>query len=271
MKHTEPQWNHISIHQQKMTPSPTPTVKPNMYFDAEKIDDVQYNVDSEQKRKKRRMENRNRCLRCLCCACCLPTWATWIIWFIIIAIIIVVVALGTIAGTFVMPTVDIGGVSTSPTQAGPQISISGGTFNINFGLIISVNNPNMLSIDLLDVTATAYYPNQSGKGHTKIGGGYLAEQFVPTYSNFNFTFPFAIQYNPTLDTDQSILNDLASKCGLTGENPEDITIDYTIHVTAKVLFIKVKPTISSSTTLACPISANGASSGLGDGTISGLD
>ncbi|KAI9249279.1 hypothetical protein BY458DRAFT_536479 [Sporodiniella umbellata] len=164
----------------------------------------------------------------------------------------------------------MGGVSTSPVGGGSQVTFLGGTFNINFGLIISVNNPNMLSIDLQDIKATAYYPNADGKGHTKIGGGYLAEQFVPTYSNFNFTFPFAIQYNPSLDSDQSILNDLASRCGLTGESPKEITIDYIIHVTAKVLFIKVKPTISSSTTLTCPISTNGAISGLGDGTISGL-
>ncbi|CEG75272.1 hypothetical protein RMATCC62417_10342 [Rhizopus microsporus] len=221
--------------------------------------------------KKRRMDNRNGCLRCLCCACCLPAWAAGIVWFIIIAIIIVVIVLGAVAGTFVMPKVDMAGVSTSPAEGGSQISFTGETFNINFGLIISVNNPNLLSIDLTDIKATAYYPNQSGKGRTRVGGGYLAEQFVPKYSNFNFTFPFAIQYNPTLDTDQSVLSDLASKCGLTGEKKQDITVDYTIHLTARVLFIKVHPTIDSSATFACPISANGALDGLGDGTtISGL-
>ncbi|KAG0946143.1 hypothetical protein G6F57_002786 [Rhizopus arrhizus] len=192
-----------------------------------------------------------------------------IVWFIIISIIIVVIVLGTIGGTFVMPSVEMAGVSNSPVDGGSQLTISGSTFNINFGLIISVNNPNMLNIDLTDITATAYYPNQNGKGHTKIGGGYLAEYFVPTYSNNNFTFSFAIQYNPTLDTDQSILNDLASKCGLTGEEKRDITVEYTIHLTAKVLFIKVNPTISSSATFACPISSNGAITGLGDGTLSG--
>lgn len=186
-----------------------------------------------------------------------------------------------------MPTVNMAGVSTSPVGGGSQITISGGTFNINFGLIISVNNPNMLSIDLTELSATvspfydkqiiflyklqAYYPNQNGKGHTKIGGGYLAEHFVPTYSNDNFTFPFAIKYNPALDTDQSVLNDLASKCGLTGEEKQDITVDYTIHLAAKVLFIKIRPTISSSATFPCPISSNGAIDGIGDGTLSGLD
>ncbi|CAO3679280.1 unnamed protein product [Rhizopus stolonifer] len=218
-------------------------------------------------KKRQRMKNRNRCLRYLCCACCLPVWATSIIWFIIIAIIIVVVVLATMAGTFVMPSVDLAGVSTSPVNGGSQVTFTGGTFNINFGLIISLNNPNLLTIDLTNLKATAYYPNPNGKGRTQIGGGYLAEQFVPTYSHFNFTFPFAIEYDTTLDADQSVLNDIVSRCGLTGEEKQDLTIDYSIQLTAKVLFIKISPTISSSTSFTCPISANGALGGLGDGTL----
>lgn len=72
----------------------------------------------------------------------------------------------------------------------------------------------------------------------------------------NFTFPFAIQYNPTYDTDQSVLSDLAEKCGLTGGPKSDITIDYTITFQAKVLVITVNPTISSSATFACPLDVN---------------
>lgn len=109
--------------------------------------------------KKRRMDNRNGCLRCLCCACCLPAWAAGIVWFIIVAIIIVVIVLGAVAGTFVMPKVDMAGVSTSPAEGGSQISFTGETFNINFGLIISVNNPNLLSIDLTDIKATVSIQN----------------------------------------------------------------------------------------------------------------
>lgn len=89
-----------------------------------------------------------------------------------------------------------------------------------------------------------------------MGGGFLAEKFVPTYSDLNFTFPFAIEYNPNVDTDQSMLNDLAEKCGLTGGPKSDITIEYTIRLTAKVLIIKVNPTISSSATFPCPLDVN---------------
>lgn len=106
-----------------------------------------------ENRKKRRMEDRNCCVRCMCCACCLPIWAAGILWFIIIAIIIVVIVIGAIAGTFIMPTVDMAGVSTTPTT-GSQFSFTGDGISINFGLIVAVNNPNLLSIDLTDINAT---------------------------------------------------------------------------------------------------------------------
>ncbi|CAO3621201.1 unnamed protein product [Mucor hiemalis] len=272
-----------------MSPSPTPTVNPDMsnksnekFVERNHIpemghthggvhDDVEM-ASGEGKtfnkgKKKRRMDDRNCCLRCLCCACCLPAWATGILWFIIIAIIIVIIVIGAIAGTFVMPTVDMAGITTSPT-GGSQLTFAGDSLNINFGLLINVNNPNLLSIGLSDMTATAYYPNPNG-GHTKIGGGFLAQQEVPKYSNFNFTFPFALQYNPSYDLDQSVLGDLVEKCGLSGGSKSDITIDYTIRLTAKVLVIKVHPTISSSATFACPLDG-GALPGLGDGTVAGL-
>lgn len=106
----------------------------------------------ENKKKKKRLEGRGCCARCMCCAC-VPAWAAGIIWFIIISIIIVIIVIATIAGTFVMPTFDMAGITQSPTE-GSQISFSGDDLNINFGLIIKVNNPNLLSIDLTNIAAT---------------------------------------------------------------------------------------------------------------------
>lgn len=102
----------------------------------------------------------------------------------------------------------------------------------------------------------AYYPSKNGGKHTYIGGGFLAEEYIPKYSSTNFTFPFALEYNPTYDTDQSVLNNLAEKCGLTGGPKSDVTIDYTIQLTAKVLVIKVNIPISSSATFPCPLDVN---------------
>jgi hypothetical protein len=86
-----------------------------------------------------------------------------------------------------------------------------------------------------------------------VGGGYLAYQDLPKYSDFSFIFPFSIVYDPMTDPDQIILNDLADRCGLTGGEPRDLSIAYTIHVTAKVLFVSVHPTINSQSTFPCPI------------------
>lgn len=106
----------------------------------------------QKPKKKRRMEGRNCCVRCMCCAC-IPAWAAGILWFIIISIIIVIIVIGAIAGTFVMPTFEMAGITNSPV-AGSQITFSGDGLNINFGLIIKVNNPNLLSIDLTNIKAT---------------------------------------------------------------------------------------------------------------------
>ncbi|GAA5796457.1 hypothetical protein HPULCUR_001829 [Helicostylum pulchrum] len=238
----------LPVHYDQMSPSPTSTVKrqpidESLKYNNEKTErneipelGAQHDLEStgglvEGRKRKRRMEGRNCCAR---------------------------------SGTFVMPTIDIGDITSSPT-AGSQITFVGDGLNINFGLVIKVNNPNLLSIDLSDIEAVAFYPNKKG-GHTQIGGGYLAQKFIPSRTDLNFTFPFAIQYNPTYDTDQSVLSDLAEKCGLTGGAKSDITIDYTIRFQAKVLVIKVHPTISSSATFACPLDS-GAMPGLGDGTI----
>lgn len=110
----------------------------------------------EKPKKKRRMDDRNACVRCMCCACCLPIWAAGILWFIAISIIIVVIVIGTIAGTFVIPTMGMAGVTNSPTN-GSQITFSGDGLNINFGLIINVNNPNLLGIGLSNINATVSF------------------------------------------------------------------------------------------------------------------
>ncbi|KAI8366798.1 uncharacterized protein BYT42DRAFT_587910 [Radiomyces spectabilis] len=220
---------------------------------------------SEHKRKRKRMADRNGCARCLCCACCLPLWATCILWFIIIAIIIVVLVLGTIFATFTMPTIDMAGVTSSPNN-GSQISFHDDTFSINFGLLIHINNPNLLKLKLSNINATAYYPPIHGSSKTPVGGGFVQHLDVPKYTDFNFTFPFAIVYSPTFDRDQSVLNSIANKCGLTGGSVQDITVDYTIQLTAKVLFVTVHPTIDSSSTFKCPLTNNGLPS-LDDGLL----
>lgn len=81
----------------------------------------------------------------------------------------------------------------------------------------------------------------------------MDHQYVSPHANENFSFPFAIEYDPFGPSHETILNLLIEKCGLTGGQPQDLNIDYTIHLTAKVLFVTVHPTIQSSTTFKCPL------------------
>lgn len=52
-----------------------------------------------------------------------------------------------------------------------------------------------------------------------------------------------------------MLNTLLQECGLYGgSDPTDITVDYTIHLAASVLFVTIHPSISGSASFACPLS-----------------
>lgn len=119
--------------------------------DIPELDAYHVEAGGLEKQKKKRMENRNCCVRCMCCACCLPLWAACIIWFIVIAIIIVVIVLGSIAGTFVLPSVNLLGVISDNSSS--PVSFSGYSIKINFGLNVNVNNPNLLGIQLSDMRA----------------------------------------------------------------------------------------------------------------------
>ncbi|KAI8391186.1 uncharacterized protein BYT42DRAFT_490379 [Radiomyces spectabilis] len=151
-----------------------------------------------------------------------------------------------------MPTINFAGIApASVANSLSPISFSGNSLNVKFNLIVNIQNPNVLPIKLSSVNATAFYPTAAGR--TPIGGGFLPYQYVPKQSDFNFTYPFAIKYNPSQDSDQTILDSIADKCGLTGGGKQDLNIDYDIHLTAKVLFVTVHPTISSSASFPCPL------------------
>lgn len=107
----------------------------------------------QKKTKKRPLTERNCCCRWLCCACCLPVWARYIVWFIIIAIIICIIVIAALLGTFKMPTVNLDGVTSSPEGNSTQITYDGKTFSINIGLIVNIQNPNVLPIRLSDIQA----------------------------------------------------------------------------------------------------------------------
>lgn len=219
-------------------------------------------ADLEQacKHRTRPLSERSRCIRCLCCAC-LPVWARIVIWFIVIAIIIVIIVLAVLFGTFSMPQMQFEGITQTPNNRS-KLAYDGEKISLNFGLVINIQNPNLLDIKLSNINATAYLPadddgDQNSTSSSKqqpIGGGYQSELYVPDYSNFNFTFPFSIDYYPFKPESDEIINELKEKCALDGkEQKQKINVDYTIQLAAKVLFVTVHPTISSSASFDCPL------------------
>ncbi|KAG2187372.1 hypothetical protein INT44_005058, partial [Umbelopsis vinacea] len=227
------------------------------------VDESAPYMAQEKPYKKPSLVQRNRCCRFLCCACCLPVWARWILWILIVGIIIVVVVFAIIFSQFKTPTFDFNGITDSPSGLS-QFSVNGTRWNINVGLKIGINNPNIESATLSNMNATAYYPTSPD---VAVGGGFLANQFVPSNAITNFTFPFSIQYDPTTDTNNAMLTDIATKCGLLGGSKQPLTINYKINLAVKVLFITVHPTVSSSANFDCPIT-NGQLPELPSGVLS---
>ncbi|KAI9322801.1 hypothetical protein BX666DRAFT_1898568 [Dichotomocladium elegans] len=211
--------------------------------------------------RKQSLTRRNKCCRCLCCACCLPAWAGYMLWFIIIAIIICVIVIAALLGTFKMPTVDVLDVTNAPGEDSIQITYKGSEFDLALGLIVNVNNPNVLPIRLKNIQATANLPAPDGSGESYyMGSGFLAAQTVPKNSNYNFTFPFNIEYDYNSVSSQAMLSTLLDECGLYGSESSEglsssqITVSYTIHLSASVLFVTIHPTLSGSASFDCPFS-----------------
>jgi len=146
------------------------------------------------------------------------------------------------------PNISIGGVNT-PTS-GSEIQVTSNGLNINLGVNISVENPNYFSVAFSKIQATIFYPINN----TNVGGGNATDITFNSHSQTNFTFPFTISYQTSLDPSDKILVDIATKCGFLNGNKSPITVDYKISLGLKILFITVTPVISNSLSFPCPLS-----------------
>lgn len=118
-----------------------------------------------------------------------------------------------------------------------------------------------------EIRADAYY---SAAPTTKIGGGQLDDVRIPKYSNSTVHFPFALNYTTSIDPSQTILKDIATKCGFLGSgSKQDLDVNYKITLGIRVVGIVVSPSFSSSATFACPLSESDISGLLG-GSLSSL-
>ncbi|KAI7849128.1 hypothetical protein BDC45DRAFT_292671 [Circinella umbellata] len=167
-----------------------------------------------------------------------------------------------------MPTVNVLDVTQYPGDNASQITYDGQKFLFNLGLVVNVQNPNVLPIFLSEMKATANLPEEDGS-QAYLGHGYLDSEKIPTNSDYNFTYPFSIEYDTQSSQSQVMLNTLMEKCGLYGGDAQDITVNYSINVNARVLFVKLNLDLGGSATFGCPLT-NGGLPGLGGMSLGDL-
>lgn len=72
----------------------------------------------------------------------------------------------------------------------------------------------------------------------------------------NISFPFSLNVNAADDSSKAIMSDLLSKCGMTGGEAQQITIDYDVTPTVKFGVIPISFTISNHANFDCPVSVS---------------
>jgi len=194
---------------------------------------------------------RGRCFGRFCCCTLL------IALFLIISVVL------TLLLWVRPPNITIGGVNAPST--GSEIQVTSDGLNINLGVNISVENPNFFGVSFNKIQADIFYPINN----TPIGGGNETDITFDSHSQTNFTFPFMIAYQKSLDPNNKILVDIATKCGFIGGTSSPITVDYKITLALKVLFITISPVVSNTLSFACPLSQSDISS-VASGLIGGL-
>ncbi|KAF8350550.1 hypothetical protein F5887DRAFT_1069559 [Amanita rubescens] len=182
--------------------------------------------------------SRGHCIGRMCC-CTLMTLV-----FLILSVLL------TLALWIRPPNVSVGNVSLSSSNP-LQINAQGKQMTINLGVNISVANPNYFSVSFKTIKAQIFYPINN----TQLGGGQLNNIVFRSNQQTNISFPFALDYNASVDPNYQILTSLAEKCGVYGTTRSDITVTYKITLGLEILFFVASPVVSNSVSFACPASA----------------
>ncbi|GAC97410.1 expressed protein [Pseudozyma hubeiensis SY62] len=180
---------------------------------------------------------------------------------LILAIIFIVSIILLIVMFLRPPNVAISGVSVPNQNA---VSYQNGAFSFNVSVDISVSNPNSISANIKKLNATAY---DSADQSTALGHGLVTNQAIRANANTTVVFPFQIRYSQSEDPDFSIIQNIASDCGLTGgSGGGDLSFLFKVEVDVEVLSITVPVNINRNISFPCPLSASslqGVLSGLG--------
>jgi hypothetical protein len=165
------------------------------------------------------------------------------------------------------PNININDVGAPMTGSAIQLQNDG--LQINLGVNISVANPNYFAVAFKKVQAEIFYPIDN----TLMGGGFLSNLVFNAHQTTNFTFPFAIKYQESLDPNRKVIIDIATKCGFVGGAKTNIKVNYKITLGLRILFVVVSPVISNSFSFECPLQQSDVAGLLGGtnlGSLAGL-
>ena len=179
-------------------------------------------------------------------------WIRWICCFLFIIIVILAVIAGILAATFKVPTIEMNGVTDDPNGL-PRFQRQGTQFNenlaftVNLGLKFGINNPNVETLTLASVAATAFYPTAPT---TAIADGLIEDVYINRFGFTNFTFPIHLHYNNTADPNYVMLRDIHQKC----VNGQDLIVNANINPVVRMIGVLIPiPTIQHTVNFACPI------------------
>ncbi|ORZ21239.1 hypothetical protein BCR42DRAFT_407142 [Absidia repens] len=245
--HNEAYYDPDGMYDQYQNKAPLPPAHQQNGY--QYLDDPNYNntkevYDYDEK------EHRSCCDRicCGCCTCC-PRWARYCSCFFLLIIIALGIVIGVLAAIFKKPSIEFGGI-----QGTPQFNLNGTTAYMQFNMNITVDNPNVESVTFSNIEAKAFYPNLAGLdlSKTPIGGGNKSDVHISSNGVTTIIFPFTLEFDALGSTTKPIINDLLNKCGITGGEKQDITINYDVTPNINIIGIPISFTISSSSSFACP-------------------
>ncbi|KAF8929981.1 hypothetical protein EDD21DRAFT_360898 [Dissophora ornata] len=194
---------------------------------------------------------RSTCGRFTCCFCIL----------LILVIIILVILVFTM---FKVPTVDYLGMQGDPTFTFNQGNT---TLGVNLIADIQVKNPNPIGFNFDSIVVTAYYPGYA----PSIGGGNVTHVSFPSKSTKTIQFPVNVSYDRKQDPGFTVIESIFAKCGITGATNGQITINYDIKATTKIIGFTISPSLKNQTTsFTCPVNIIEIAKDIPAGIISGI-
>jgi len=149
------------------------------------------------------------------------------------------------------PSLNFG--NPAPVSSGSPVQLTSDGINIDMGVNISVVNPNYFAVTFKTITAELSYLLDNTT--TPIGNGTANHIVISSNAQTNFTFPFSIDYQSSLDPQSKIILDIAEKCGILGAKT-NLNVQYKITLGLQILFVTVSPSITNSFSFACPLTAS---------------